>query len=241
VGRPVALDASASADPEGRPLQFRWDLGDGTIARGPRVVHAFDAPGFYRVGLTATNGLLCDLAWRDFYAVDDGEEWGTEGGAAQWSWIDPHSKVRFEDDREVRIAGKSSVLARIDPYGGMMASLLYPASRKAGVPLAGKTSLVFWVKAINEHVPAWQGLQPVVTLYESEANFAALTPKTDLMSGRPNNEDREGWSYFVVPLAGSPEWDRKGGLPDRLNYVTLGFDSWGAPPLRIWIDGMGLR
>jgi hypothetical protein len=241
VGREVLLDASASTDPGSNRLSWRWDLGDGTIARGPRVAHAFAAPGFYRVGLTVTNGRYCDLAWRDFYAVEEGQELGTEGQAADWGWIDPQSQVKFSDDREVRIAGTSSVLAHVEPYGGMLVSLLYPAAKKAGLPLAGKTRLVFWVKAIDENVPAWQGPQPVVTLYESDAKFALLTPKADLMSGRPNNEDREGWSYLVVPLAGSDQWERKGELPATLNYLTIGFDSWGAPPLWIWLDGMSLR
>jgi hypothetical protein len=90
-------------------------------------------------------------------------------------------------------------------------------------------------------VPAWQGPQPIITLYESEQKFATLTPKTDFLSSRPNNEEREGWSYFVVPLAGNAQWERTGAVPVTLNYVTISCDSWGAPPLRIWLDGMSIR
>jgi len=25
------------------------------------------------------------------------------------------------------------------------------------------------------------------------------------------------------------------------NWITLGFDSWGAPPLSFWIDGLGFK
>ena len=107
--------------------------------------------------------------------------------------------------------------------------------------LAGKTHLVFWIKAINENVPAWQGPQPIITLYESDQKFAVLTPKDDFLSSRPNNEEREGWSYFVVPFAGNEQWERTGDVPATLNYVTIGCDSWGAPPLRIWLDGMSIR
>ncbi len=241
VGRKVVLDASGSSDPQDRPLRFRWDLGDGTVAREARVEHVFKKPGFYRVGLTVDNGRLSDLVWRDFYAVEDCVEQGTEGQAADWGWIDPQSKIAYRDDERVRIAGKSSVAAHVEPYSGMLVRLLYPVSKKAGLPLEGKKELVFWVKAINENVPAWQGLQPIVTLYESEKKFAVLTPATDLMSARPNNEEREGWSYLVVPLAGSEQWKLEGDLPAVLNYLTIGFDSWGAPPLRIWIDGMALK
>ena len=35
---------------------FRWHLGDGQLAQGPRIEHVYKAPGFYRVGLTVTSG-----------------------------------------------------------------------------------------------------------------------------------------------------------------------------------------
>ena len=101
VGQEIVLDASASKDPDGHPLVFRWDLGDGMIVHEPRVAHVFQAPGFYRIGVTVNNGLLSDLAWRDFYVVEEGPEWGTEGNAADWGWIDPQSKVVFADDQAV--------------------------------------------------------------------------------------------------------------------------------------------
>jgi parallel beta-helix repeat protein len=68
VGQQVSFDASGSKDPAGRPLQFRWEVG-GKEYTGPKVTHTFDAPGFYRVGVTATNGYLAGLAFIDFYAA----------------------------------------------------------------------------------------------------------------------------------------------------------------------------
>ena len=65
----------------------------------------------------------------------------------------------------------------VSPYSGMLVNLLYPQSKNANVSLAGKTHIVFWIKAINENVPAWQGPQPIITLYESDQKFAVLTPK----------------------------------------------------------------
>ena len=55
VGRKVVLDASGSSDSQGRALRFRWDLGDGTVARAARVEHILKKPGFHRVGLTVHN------------------------------------------------------------------------------------------------------------------------------------------------------------------------------------------
>ncbi|KKL83008.1 hypothetical protein LCGC14_1979070 [marine sediment metagenome] len=241
VRRAVVLDASKSSDPEGHPLQFRWDLGDGTVLTTPRVEHPFPTPGFYRVGLTVDNGLLSDLAWRDFYVVDGREEPATEGQASNWSWVDRGSEVAFSDDPQTRISGKSSILALVQPYSGMRVNLLYPKDKHAAWSLAGKTHLVFWIKAINENLPAWQMTNPQVTLYRSQQDFAVLTPVHDLMSQRPNNEEREGWSYFKVPLDGDNEWKLEGKVPDSIEYFTIGFDSWGAPPLSIWIDGLSVR
>jgi parallel beta-helix repeat protein len=241
MGQPVVLDAARSSDPAGNRLRFRWDLGDGTTATEARVEHAFKQPGFYRIGLTVNDGLLSDLAWRDFYVVEDVKELGTEGEAEQWGWIDPQSAVKFSDDREVKISGSTSVFAMVRPYSGGWVSLLYPKSRAAGLSLAGKKSLVFWLKTVNENVPAWQGPNPVVTLHESETKFARLTAKTDLLAQPPYNEAREGWTYFVVPLAGDEQWKREGVELRTANYLTIGFDSWGAPPLRIWVDGLALK
>lgn len=241
VGQVVVLDASKSRDQAGNHLKYRWDLGDGTIAAEARIEHAFSAPGFYRVGLTVNNGLLSDLAWRDFYVVDGGEELGTEGQAADWTWRDRGSQVAFSNDTNTTICGKSSILASVQPYSGGRVSLLCPIAEEEGRLLTGKTHLAFWIRAINENLPAWQSANPVVTLYESGDRFAVLTPNADLMSHRPNNEEREGWTYFTVPLEGNGGWKREGELPQSLKYLTIGFDSWGAPPLRIWIDGMALR
>ena len=48
----------------------------------------------------------------------------------------------------------------------------------------------------------------------------------------------------LYSLSGSVSF-RPGSLdewvPATLNYLTIGFDSWGAPPLWIWIDGMSVR
>ena len=230
VGRPLVFDASRSNDPEGHALRCRWDLGDGRVVTEPRIEHRFKAPGFYRVGLTVNNGLFSDLAWRDFYAVDEITEFGTEGQAAAWTWIDPDSRVSFSDDKSTKIVGDSAVLALVKPYSGNRVSLLFPSSKKAGIRLDGKTHLVFWIKAINENVPAWQDVNPLVTLYESVEKSTVYRPAADFMGQRPNNEDREGWSYFAVPLSGDQSWKREGRAIAVLNYLTIGFDSWGTAP-----------
>ncbi|MCH8242998.1 MAG: PKD domain-containing protein, partial [Planctomycetes bacterium] len=51
----VTLDARSSSDPEGLPLTFAWDFGDGTNGSGPQVIHTFVQAGTFTVVLRATN------------------------------------------------------------------------------------------------------------------------------------------------------------------------------------------
>lgn len=60
----LLLDASASTHPDGVPLTFRWELGDGSVLTGAKVRHAFAEPGVYPVRLIASDGsgLACGQA-----------------------------------------------------------------------------------------------------------------------------------------------------------------------------------
>ncbi|MBI4616376.1 MAG: right-handed parallel beta-helix repeat-containing protein [Planctomycetes bacterium] len=236
AGEEAVFDAGASSDPAGRSLAYRWDLGDGTVSTEPGVAHTYARPGFYRAGLTVTNGLSSDLAWVDVYVTERLRE--LEG---EWDWVDPASRLSFTKDRENRIQGTSSLRAEIDPYGGGRTNLLYPKSRRAGISLDRKTSVVFWMRYVNTNTPAWQDANPIITLYESETRFLRLVPSADLMSNPPYLEGRDGWTYFEIPLAGSETWKREGEGIERLAYLTIGVDSWGGSRLLIWIDGLAVK
>ena len=53
----VAFSSAGSADPEGGPLTYRWDFGDGTSSDAANPVHTFDS-GRYTVRLTTSDGEL---------------------------------------------------------------------------------------------------------------------------------------------------------------------------------------
>lgn len=240
VGQPVRWAASASRDPAGLSLVYRWDLGDGAESTRPDVEHVYSKPGFYRLGLTVNNGLLSDLAWRDVYVTEDLTEIGTEEQVDRWSWIDPTSECRFRADRDVRLCGAESLRASVRPYGGGRVTLVYRTPRK-GISLVGRSRLAFWLKKRNEHVPAWQGENPIVTLADPAGEQLVFNPAGDFLSSPPYNEARDGWTYFVVPLSGSDRWKRSGSDIRGVREIRIGFDSWGAPPLEIWLDGLTIQ
>lgn len=240
VGNDVVFDARINLTAKG-PENFAWDLGDGTVTAEPTVKHRYTAPGFYRVGLSLSRNGVSDLAWRDFYVVEDLPELATEGQAAEWSLVEePNLQITYQDVGDKKIAGKSALYAKINPYHGQRASLLFPKSKAANWMLAGKTHLVFWVKTINPNL-GWQDVNPVITLYGADAKSLRLSPKQDLLGKPTYNEGREGWNYFEIPLAGDDTWQREGTDIPVLNYFTIGVDSWDAQPLQLWIDGLAFK
>ena len=48
----VGFTGNSSADPDGRIVEYFWDFGDGSGAKGREVVHIYDASGTYTVRLT---------------------------------------------------------------------------------------------------------------------------------------------------------------------------------------------
>jgi PKD repeat protein len=51
----VAFSSAGSSDPEGQPLTYRWDFGDGSQSTDANPVHTYPAPGSYTATLTVTD------------------------------------------------------------------------------------------------------------------------------------------------------------------------------------------
>jgi hypothetical protein len=66
----VDFDASDSYDPDGDPLSFVWDMGDGSAARmGMNVSHTYATWGTYTVTLTAAEGQCSRSTYSDVITV----------------------------------------------------------------------------------------------------------------------------------------------------------------------------
>lgn len=71
-GLSLSLDASASFSPEGYPLTYQWDLGDGSSSNGVLVSHEYAASGSYEVVLTISDGQGGEDQASESFSVSDG-------------------------------------------------------------------------------------------------------------------------------------------------------------------------
>jgi hypothetical protein len=175
--------------------------------------------------------------------VDPDELPATEGEAARWSLPAGAGASAATYRDEPGLMG-GAIHAHVEPYDGGRIELLWPASRDAALPLADRTRLAFWVRARDPAIPAWQDTNPVVTLFEGDGRWLRLTPARDWLGNPPDLHFRDDWMPLDVPLAGDAGWTRAvgpKGAPTRVQWLTIGVDSWGAPPLDVWLDGLSLR
>ena len=246
AGQPAVFDAGRSCDLGDRHLTFRWDIA-GTISNDRLVQHVFREPGFYRVGLTASNGVLADLAFRDLIVVNEvNNEIGTERQASQWgSEIEGDrtgkAKLIFEDDPG-GIIGLAALRFRPNIYPGLNVTAIYPAARNAKWDFSHAKQISFWMKYQNPNPTGFQAAGPVVVL-EGPGGRMTYTPASgrNFMRDAVDSEGRWMWQRIVISLKGSDSWTCKTtgnvGL-DRIDAISLSFDSWESEPFTIWLDGL---
>lgn len=63
AGSTVTFDASASYDPEGAPLTYAWDFGDGNMGEGTQPSHTYESPGTYTAVLIVSDGTHTSTAF----------------------------------------------------------------------------------------------------------------------------------------------------------------------------------
>lgn len=61
-GSAISFDGRASSDPDGDPLTYAWDFGDGSVGTGATVSHTYADNGSYAVVLTVSDGDLTGTA-----------------------------------------------------------------------------------------------------------------------------------------------------------------------------------
>lgn len=246
VGQAVRFDASSSHDPGGRPLQYHWWL-DGETSQQATLERVFSSPGFYRLSLTADNGALASLAWRDLLVVEPvPQELGTEGQAARWGYDlelnnSGKGRIQFADEPQ-GIIGARCLRFTPNPYPGAYATAIFPKTRDAAWNFAGKKQIHFWIKAQNPNVAAWQNAGPVVRLIGPGGQIELKPVKeANLLNNPPFSEARWLWMPVTIPLEGNERWKHTTTGSVKLEHIdalSLSLDSWGGDPFTVWLDGL---
>ncbi|MEZ6197123.1 MAG: right-handed parallel beta-helix repeat-containing protein [Planctomycetota bacterium] len=250
VGEERRFDASASRGIEGEELRFRFLVG-GQVLDGPVQTLRFGTPGRHVVALLVSGAQASDLAWLDVLVTDETRgigEVGTEGEAGRWSFVmgdDPDAvgRVAFTDDVDA-VEGRSSLRLRPDPYRGRDVAAVYSFVDRP-LDLSRRTRLAFWIRYRNPNFWGFQGPNPVVRLL-TKTGYFTYTPvgpsgPRNLLWELPEPEGREDWIRLELPLAGGGGWERtkEGEIAlDRIQSLSIQFDSWGGDPFTIWLDGL---
>jgi len=100
---PLEFDGSRSADPDGDPLRFAWDFGDGRTGLGVTPLHTYGASGDYHVALTVSDGTLA----------------GVDSTMARIVAVLEARAFAAPENRTVRLfASRPSACIQLEPVGG---------------------------------------------------------------------------------------------------------------------------
>jgi len=58
----VTFSSAGSVDPEGTPLSYSWDFGDGAVSTDPNPTHVYATRGVYQARLTVSDGVNSSLS-----------------------------------------------------------------------------------------------------------------------------------------------------------------------------------
>ena len=101
VNTAISFDGSLSSDPDGDPLTYAWDFGDGASVTGAMPTHIYSTAGIYTVCLTVNDGSAnSDAACTLAVVYDPSNGFVTGGG-----WIDSPAGAYKADES---LAGKAT-------------------------------------------------------------------------------------------------------------------------------------
>jgi PKD repeat protein len=138
-GQAISFDGSASADPNGDPLTYRWDFGDGSTGTGVTPAHAYAAAGGYEVRLVVSDGAL--------------------DSAAAVTTVEVVEVVSGQPDA-AGLYDTNCAACHADPWDGPAVDDTLPGLRRvAGARSCNITGSIFGTSVFPNGVPAMQFLQ----------------------------------------------------------------------------------
>lgn len=103
----VSFSSAGSADPDGQPITFSWDFGDGETSAGPEAVHVYTKIGTYKATLTVRESSAPFATSSKSFTIRTGSN-------PPVAFIDsPDGSYRYEIGKTVNFSG------RADPADGV--------------------------------------------------------------------------------------------------------------------------
>ncbi|WP_308635610.1 right-handed parallel beta-helix repeat-containing protein [Paenibacillus silvisoli] len=240
AGQPIRFEASGGENVVGE-LSFHWEMGDGTVLETKEVSHFYDKPGFYRVGLTVSDGKLSALDWIDVYVVPSSASivLSAKPESAKLAGIPQGQFASLQLDDNQRLLGESSVhvisaatLTQLD--FPIQAGGLHEASR-----------LGFWMKYQHEVRDGFGHGSIVVRLIQDDRNYMQFVVNYPFHNwSKIASEARYGWSYCELPFSlgesdpASDAWQSsKVGAPElgKLQQLSFSYASHGGF-FSVWLN-----
>lgn len=196
---------------QGVPLpgtRFIWNFGDGVVAEGPKVLHAYAYPGRYALVLTAAYNyssaierLIVEATPAQVSLVAEGDgallirnHAARELDIGHWSLVDGSVYLIPEDTRILAGEGVRFATAVTKLSGSMSAALLYPNGAIAASAQAGATSALR-----GERVPV-----AALTHYTAPLVGAAIVEEdVPALSTEAPPEELSGAQSAAVAASGS--------------------------------------
>ena len=103
----VSFSSAGSADPDGQPITFSWDFGDGEVSSDPEVTHVYTKIGTYKATLTVREGTAPFATSTKSFTI-------RTGANPPVAFIDsPDASYRYEIGKAVDFSGHA------DPSNGV--------------------------------------------------------------------------------------------------------------------------
>ncbi|MGP4078755.1 right-handed parallel beta-helix repeat-containing protein [Pseudalkalibacillus sp. R45] len=238
VGEWIKFDSSQSNSSSPLPLQYRWDLGDGTIHTTPTFNHQYKEPGFYRVGVTVHNQAKAALEWFDVYVLSD--ETFAINDLRKWSTVthEPDQFVSVKEDKLNRLSDESSIHFKST---SKLATFKFSAEK----PIHCKESVSFWVKFHHETRDGFIPQQsPIIRLVDGNQNAYEYLPQSFTFDwSKMRSESRNGWTLITIPAGGNSEWIiHENGRMNLENIQSIEFSIHSKGGYySFWIDGFSIH
>ncbi|REE57572.1 parallel beta-helix repeat protein [Paenibacillus taihuensis] len=199
AGQSIRFEATGSENIRGEALSFRWEMGDGTVLESREVTHSYAKPGFYRVALTVSDGVLSSLDWIDIHVVPSSESvvLKMQPESAALSGIPQDQFAALQVDGKQRLCNESSLHVKST---ATLTQINIPI--QAETKLADASQLGFWMKYQHEVRDGFGHGSIIVRLIQDDRNYIQYVINSPFYNwSKIASEARYGWSCFELPLA----------------------------------------